>query len=1158
MPRIFDNIELPFLPALEEMLSTANAADFCVGYFNLRGWKSLGAAIEERFTGEGNNRCRVLIGMATSADEELRKAYSLLQEETIDNARVIQLRRKVAEQFKKQLTIGAPTAEDERGLQALARQLRSGKVVVKLFLRQSLHAKLYLVHRSDAAAPLVGFVGSSNLTFAGLMKQYELNVDVVDGDAAQKLSKWFDERWQDRWCIDITAELADIIEESWARPTLISPYHIYLNIAYHLAQEARAGLAEFKIPREFGDKLFDYQVAAVKIAAHHLNNDKRKGVILGDVVGLGKTLMATALARIFEDDLGYDTLIICPKNLKPMWEAYADTYRLRAKVMKITEVAPGRARSGASTSTGSRGLQDLRRYRLIIIDESHNLRNREGHRYRAIHQYIEQNECRCILLSATPYNKAFLDLGAQLRLFVPEHQDLGVRPDALLREVGEVQFQAMYQCPVRSIAAFEKSNHADDWRDLMRLFMVRRTRGFIKENYTLQDPDTGRRYLLLENGDRSYFPDRVPRTIEFKMSASDGDSDPYARLYSPEVVDAINGLNLPRYGLGNYVLDKPITPPTASEAKIIGNLSRAGKRLMGFCRTNLFKRLESSGLAFILSLERHLLRNYVFMHAINNELPLPIGTTDPGMLDTDNADFDADEESADLFQFDSDEPVYDADDAEAAETAELNDWVPRPPLCTVQELEQRAAAVYEQYATRYRNYFKWLKPQLLTPALLKDLRKDSDVLANVLAQHGTWNPGADLKLQELLNLISQEHKSEKVLVFSQFADTVNYLTSALKRSGVSAISGATGGSTDPTMLAWRFSPVSNGVRERITQEQELRVLISTDVLSEGQNLQDCHIVVNFDLPWAIIRLIQRAGRVDRIGQAHDKILCYSFYPMLGVDKIIKLRNRIRQRLTENAEVVGADELFFEDMKSNAKYRDLYNEKSGVLDDEDDNEVDISSQALQIWKNATDKNPELRNTIENMPDVVFSAKMHAPESNRPAGALIYLRTADGTDALAWVDDKGEAVTESPLAILRAAACEPSTPAVEKAHYHHGIVRKGVQRIVEDEANTGGQLGRQSGARFKTYERLKAYANRNRGSLFVNDELVRTIDDIYRYPLRQSAADSLNRQLRSGIGDEALAELCVALRSDDRLCLISEDHELAEPRIICSMGLVEANR
>src|SRR5439155_16831517 len=236
--------------------------------------------------------------------------------------------------------------------------------------------------------------------------------------------QWFEDRWDDRWCIDISAELVQIIEESWARETLIPPYHIYVKMAYHLSQEARAGLTEFHIPSEFRRKLFDFQSAAVRIAAHHLN--KRGGVLIGDVVGLGKTLMATALARIFEDDFGLETLILCPKNLVKMWEDYRDQYRLRGRVLSLSLV--------------TRELPKLRRYRLVVLDESHNLRNREGKRYRAIQEYLRANESKCVLLSATPYNKTYLDLASQLRLFVADDCDLGIRPEQKLRELGETEF----------------------------------------------------------------------------------------------------------------------------------------------------------------------------------------------------------------------------------------------------------------------------------------------------------------------------------------------------------------------------------------------------------------------------------------------------------------------------------------------------------------------------------------------------------------------------------------------------------------------------------------------------------------------------------------------------------------------------------------------
>ena len=1118
MPRIYDNIEAALLPALKQTLQLSDRSDFCVGYFNLRGWKQIDACIEQWPGGDGKC-CRLLVGMQRLPQEELRAAFSLTKpEESVDNQAAIRLKKKLAEEFRLQLTYGIPTNDDEAGLRRLAAQLKSGKVVVKLFLRHTLHAKLYLCFRSDPINPIIGYLGSSNLTLSGLSYQGELNVDVMDHDAALKLTKWFEDRWNDKWCIDITKELIEVIEQSWASEVTVPPYLIYLKMAYHLAQEARAGLSQFRIPPEFGNRLFDYQVAAVKIAAHHLN--KRGGVLIGDVVGLGKTLMATALAKIFQDDHFTETLIICPKNLTKMWEDYVSEYRLLAKVMPITRAI--------------NELPSLRRYRVVLVDESHNLRNREGKRYRAIQEYIQTNESKCILLSATPYNKSYLDLSSQLRLFVPEDLDLGIRPERLLKEIGETEFMKLHQSPVRSLAAFEKSSYIEDWRELMRLYMVRRTRSFIQDNYATVDPVSGRKHLTFEDGTKSYFPVRIPKTVKFKIDEKDP-NDQYARLFAPGVVTAINKLNLPRYGLGNYVAPTPHQAPSLAEAKLLDDLSRAGKRLMGFCRVNLFKRLESSGHAFILSLERHVLRNQIFLHAIDNNLPLPVGTQDFGLLDEASLDENEDDENA-VFATDAskDTPV---------EAKPKN----------AEHFQKRAQAIYSVYTTQFKTRFRWMRPALFDPSLREDLQSDAESLLKILAQCGAWDPAKDAKLTALRGLLAGEHAKEKVILFSQFADTIDYLERELTACGINKLAGVTGQSDDPTTYAWRFSPESNRKRDQVAASEELRVLLATDVLSEGQNLQDACTIVNFDLPWAIIRLIQRAGRVDRIGQKSEKILCYSFLPADGVEEVIKLRKRVRDRLKENAEVVGTDEAFFEDEKEKQKLLDLYNEKSGILDGDADNEVDLASFAYQIWKNATDSNPELLKTIPGLSPVVYATKAFAPSAKKPPGVLVYLRTAQGNDALAWVDKEGNNITESQFDILRAAECAPTTPARPRQENHHTLVRKGVEHVVAEEKTVGGTLGRPSGARFRTYERLKRYAEQVKGSLFDSPELTKAIEEIYRYPLRQSATDTLNRQLRAGIDDEKLAELVHALREEDRLCIIHEEEQSHEPQIICSMGL-----
>ncbi len=1092
--------------------------------------------------------CRLLVGMHRSESEELRRALRFGGPERLDNGVANRLKKELAQEFRDQLVWGTPSNEDECVLQRLANQIREGKVRVKLFLRHTLHAKLYLCFPNTYNLPAVGFLGSSNLTLAGLSHQSELNVDVVDHDACRKLADWFEERWTDRWCIDISDDLVEIIEESWARSEAIPPYHIYLKIAYHLAYDARMGLTEFSLPKDLKGVLFDYQEAAVKLAARHLH--ERGGVVIGDVVGLGKTLMATALARMLEEDLDYETLILAPKNLTGMWEDYVHTYGLRrSKVLSITRV--------------QHELPDLRRYRLVLIDESHNLRNREGKRYRVLRDYIQRNDARCILLTATPYNKTYLDLSNQLRLFLDDQADLGIRPEALLREIDEVEFSRRHDASPRSIAAFEKSDHPDDWRELMRLFLVRRTRSFVKQHYAFAQcaacetalpveavecpacgraPDgSERRFLRFPDGTRSYFPARIPRTVTF---STDDPDDPYARLYADRVVEAIGSLKLPRYGLAGYVHPNPKEAPTPAEQRQLDDLGRAGHRLMGFCRTNLFKRLESSGEAFLRSVERHALRNLVFIHALEHGLPIPIGPQDAEMLDPDLEDEDRE---LDPNLFDDPDVVEDAgDDPPPDEDAAEG-------LHSETSLREAAARVYTLYQTQYARRFRWLRPGLFRQGLKKNLLEDASALIGLLDTAGGWRADRDAKLGALVRLVREIHPDDKVLVFSQFADTVRYLGRALKAAGVERVGVATGTTDDPTVLAHRFSPRSNG--KDVAPDQELRVLLATDVLSEGQNLQDAHIVVNFDLPWALIRLVQRAGRVDRIGQRASGILCYSFLPAEGVEKIINLRGRVRQRLEQNAEVVGSDERFFEDGEAPQDLVDLYNEKAGVLDgDSSEGEVDLASQAYSIWQNAINQQPSLKKVIEDLPGVVYSTKPHAATGVGPEGVLAYVRTAQGTDALAWLDRNGRSVTESPLAILKAAECEPDTPALDRLPEHHDLVKRGLELVHREGRRIGGQLGSRRGAKFRTYERLKSYVEAN--PLFETDALTRALQALYTYPLTETATDTLNRQLRGGLTDDALAELVVSLHDDERLVVAHDGDGDREPQIICSLGLVHA--
>lgn len=1131
MARIFDNIDLKFTQGLHDIITNAGVkrVDFCVGYFNLRGWDLIidqidtlpGDYVEEESFREPVLRvCRLLIGMHQPPEELTRWLYG--KGDYAPDAEFVRSQKvKIAREFRRQLQIGLPTKKDELTLRRLSQQLKEGKVCVKLYLRHPLHAKLYLAHRpDDNFNKIMALMGSSNLTFSGLRGNGELNAEFADSDQSRKLADWFDERWDDKFCIDITKELIEAIDCSWAGKEDIPPYYIYLKTAYHLSEEARNGIKEFTLTPEFRKELFDFQQTAVKIAARHLRNDKRGGAMIGDVVGLGKTITACAIAKIYETTYASSTLIICPANLREMWKKYARKYDLKVDIMSMAKPID---------------VDNSRYYRLIIIDESHNLRNgAKGSRYRNIKRLIDRQNSNVLLLTATPYNKDFSDLANQLRLFIDEDKDLGIRPEAYIRQLGgERQFmQTHSETFIRSIAAFDKSDCVEDWNELMKLFLVRRTRTFIKENYAKVDPENGRRYLEFPDKTRSYFPDRIPKALKFETIPG----DQYSRLYSERMIEMMMSLTLPRYGLTAFLNKEKAMEASVTEKGIIDNLSRAGTQQMGFCKSTFFKRIDSCGFSFLLTLSRHILRNMVFIYALENKLRLPIG--DENQLPDDFID-DEDVNGHILGEEFSKEGLPGKNELPKIFT-DLDDYM------------RRAAEYYNFIATK--NNVGFIDSKYFKRTLKQQLKKDCEILIDMIRLCGDWNPEADQKLNLLYDMLTERHKNEKVVVFTQYSDTANYICRELRRRGMKQLSVVTGSCVNPTAEVERFSPTSNE-RTDIADDEQYRVIIATDVLSEGQNLQDSHIIVNFDLPWAIIRLIQRAGRVDRIGQMEDRIYCYSFFPADGVEKIISLRGRLNERINRNANIIGSDEIFFEGNEQNL--RDMFNEKAGTLDDEEDGDVDLSSQAFQIWKNATDANPKLKEIIPQLQNMVYSTKEVHDAAN--SGVITYARTYNDFDVLTWLAPDGTVMSQSQKKILQAMQCSLSDPCIEPLVNHHELVCQAVEQVERDTADptTAGILGNRLSTRYRLVDLLDHYYKQDMNIFYTaedKEDLKLAIDDIYNYPLLDSAKLTIGQMLRGNRNNDEIVQYVLELRKNNALCRLPvEDNSHRDPVIVCSLGM-----
>lgn len=1127
MARIYDNIDAKFTEGLQGIISAAlvKRVDFCVGYFNLRGWDLIidqidqlpGDYVEEDSSRESRfSVCRLLVGMHQPPEELIRWLYG--KDGHKPDAEFVRSQKlKIAREFRRQLQRGLPSKKDEITLRRLSQQLKDDKVCVKLYLRHQLHAKLYLAYRpDDNYNKILALMGSSNLTFSGLRGNGELNAEFGDSDQVKKFADWFDDRWDDKFCIDITKELIDAIDNSWAGADDIPPYYIYLKTAYHLSDDARSGIKEFTLTPEFRRELFDFQQTAVKIAARHLRNEKRGGAMIGDVVGLGKTITACAIAKIYETTYASSTLIICPANLQDMWKKYARKYDLKVDIMSMAKPID---------------VDNARYYRLIIIDESHNLRNgAKGTRYKNIKALVDHQGSNVLLLTATPYNKDFSDLANQLRLFISDDQDLGMRPEAYIRKLGgERNFmQAHSETFIRSIAAFAKSDCVEDWNELMKLFLVRRTRTFIKENYAKVDPENGRRYLEFPDKSRSYFPDRLPKALKFETTPG----DQYSRLYSQEMIELMESLKLPRYGLTAFINEEKAKEASVLEKQIMDNLSRAGTQQMGFCKSTFFKRIDSCGFSFLLTLSRHILRNMVFIYALDNKLRVPIG--DENQLPDDFLD-------------DTDINGVYTDDSGSLGKGEL------PKISTdLDEYMRRAKEYYNSIVVK--NNVSFIDSKYFKRTLKQQLKNDCETLISMIKLCGEWQPATDQKLNLLVEMLTKTHKDEKVVVFTQYSDTANYIYRELYRRGLKRLSVVTGSCENPTAEVEKFSPISND-RPDIPAAEQYRIMIATDVLSEGQNLQDSHIIVNFDLPWAIIRLIQRAGRVDRIGQKENQIYCYSFFPAEGVEKIISLRKRLNDRINENAHIIGSDEIFFEGNEQNL--RDMFNEKAGALEDEDDGDVDLSSQAYQIWKNATDANPKLKEIIPQLQNMVYSTKSVGNAAD--AGVITYARTHNDFDALTWLAPDGTVVSNSQKKILQAMQCGLSDQSVEPLANHHELVCQAIEQVEAESADptTAGILGNRFSTRYRLVDLLDHYYKQEISIFYDADDkedLKLAIDDIYNYPLLDSAKLTIGQMLRRNQNNDEIVQYVLDLRKNGALCRLPlEDNSHREPVIVCSLGM-----
>lgn len=601
---------------------------------------------------------------------------------------------------------------------------------------------------------------------------------------------------------DISGDVREVLAASWAAApvTVRDLYHKVLYEYFSLTLHALDREAD---PNPMLAYLTDFQRDAYQQAKAMLR--LYGGVFLADVVGLGKTWIAMALLRHLQERYDHHAVVVAPPAVLPAWEALSAQHRVELRLVSMGK------------------LDDLWRYEdreVLVVDESHNFRNRGTLRYDTVEQWLrphgEPASRQVVLLSATPQNNDARDVYHQLQLFPDNRARLPFTGEDLGEWFDQVR---------------KRRAHL---RDLLQHVVVRRTRGFIKRAYpdaTLRRPDAAGQLVDVP----LRFPERI--SGEEQVLRYQIDAEPDGSLYDA-VVMTLGVLHYPLHGLGDYLRDD-VAPEDRQ-----GVLARNGRALRGLYRVLLLKRVESSLHAFRLSLER-----------LRSRLTWGLEEVDGGRVPV----------LAHLDQ--NDLPPEDAENGDTP--------------------------------TRWPT--SWFDMARLRTHLADDAQRVDELLRQ--CQRLAERP--DPKLRRLERWFRRrDPRTHKTLIFTQFSDTATWLANALggRFGRTEVVTGSTSGRRE---ILGRFAPQAQGAGQA-EPEHELDLLIATDALSEGVNLQDADTIVNFDLHWNPVRLIQRAGRVDRIGSEHDTIEVASFLPERGLEQHLGLEAVLRARVEEFLEVFGED------------------------------------------------------------------------------------------------------------------------------------------------------------------------------------------------------------------------------------------------------------
>lgn len=927
---IIDNTSQTMQNALINALTSTERVDIEVAFFYFSGWRLLATYLKDK-------KIRILVGKYIDPEAVPELLSKIKQEGTDIDLEPFQPRKTITSRVAKKQTYvngftrlsNESSLFDESDAQEAYRLLESkitdGSLEIKLTSRQE-HGKMFVLHNKPELSqngdlPGTVFMGSSNFTFQGLLNQGELNERYNDKERYNSYLQKFEAMWADSENIDIaTLEnkddlLQQLKKELWIY-SIPNPYAVYVRVLHEIFGKEIS--ESIKTPSQISHNKYsdlEYQLDSIKSVIDKLS--RYDGVILADVVGLGKSVIASAAAH----NTGLNTIIIAPPHLKEQWEDYQEEFRL-----------PGaRVFSSGALEEVYRRYKDNNQQLLIIVDEAHRYRNEDTDDYRRLHHICTSHpENKVILLTATPFNNDPKDVFALVKLFQIPGQSTIRSVDNLSLRFRELIDKYKKLNRDRRSGKVDQS-YIDKVADEISLELRRLIENVVIRRSRLDLRAITRYREDLETQNIDFAEVEGPELLTYDLGKLlDLYLDTLLKITGDEKEGGFIGT---RYKPALYIEDRDAFLKAHGKDLDETDLKTAQVNLANFMRRLLVMRFESSKDAF-----RSTLVNIIASHRIIEDWWHKLGKVPimkKGQIPDPETILNTTNDSVD---------------------AELNKQTAEEELNRLQESKGLIA----------------VDTSLINADFVLDVEKDRQLLEAIYDQWYGSQAQAIMDLDPKLNRVKEQidnllsdNPDRKIVIFSTYADTVNYLYSELGKRGLERVLKYTAADGSKAMKKVVRNNFDAGLRET-EQVNDYDVLIATDALSEGFNLHRAGVVINYDIPYNPTRVIQRIGRINRINKkVFNKLLIFNCFPTETGESEIRIKQISTLKMRLIGSVMGSDtKTLTDDEKLQSFFKDEYRKAENESDNESwdarfREDYDIAKRDKEVFNDALKIKPRSR-------------------------------------------------------------------------------------------------------------------------------------------------------------------------------------------------------